>query len=84
MAFPHPVPYISEATQTGKVTIRFAEALKELSSDLEDLKTLLYEAEPRVWRPVFTVEIEPAEMQEPEEVAMDWVILEQSQHRIEL
>ena len=59
MAYPYPIPFISEATQTGKVIILFTRALKEISPKL-DLKTLEYEAQPNIWKPVFTVEIKPA------------------------
>ena len=50
-AHPYPVPYISELTQTGKVTISFTRALKLISPQI-DLKTLTYEKEPGVWEPV--------------------------------
>ena len=72
--YPAPIPYISEVTNTGKVIIVFTRALQEIPSDI-DLKSLKYEAEPGVWKPVFTAEIQPAEAQEPENVALDWSIV---------
>lgn len=43
-----------------------------------------YEQEPDVWLPAFTVEIQPALTQEPENVAMDWTIENYSASKIEL
>ena len=50
----NPIPYIAEAAQTGKVVIIFTRQLQVASPQI-DLKTLEYEFEPDVWKPVFTV-----------------------------
>ena len=59
-AYPASIPYISEVTNTGLVIIIFTRALQEISNEI-DLKNLKYEAEPGVWKPVLTVELQPAE-----------------------
>ena len=76
-AYPAPIPYISEVTNSGKVIIIFTRALQEIPSDI-DLKSLEYEVEPGVLKPAFKVEIVPAEAQEPENVAMEWSIVHYS------
>ena len=53
-------------------------------SPLVNLKLLEYEAEPGVWKPVFTVSILPASTQEIENVAMEWEIVNFSPSKIEL
>ena len=53
-------------------------------SPLVNLKLLEYEAEPGVWKPVFTVSIFPAFTQEPENVAMEWELVNYSPSEIEL
>ena len=82
-AYPDPVPFIAEVTQTGKVTIHFSEALDEFFTEV-DLKNMKFEAEPGEWCPVLTVEIEPAQMQDPQNVAMEWSVISQSSSEIEL
>ena len=49
-----------------------------------NLKTLDYEAEPGVWKNVFTVKVQPAFTQELDNVAMDWDILSTSPGKIEI
>ena len=91
-AYPNPIPYITEATQTGKVTILFTEALQEIFAKLDlrtekyklDLRTEKYEAEPDVWKQALSVEIEPSVSQDPERVAFDWAVLSQSTNKIEI
>lgn len=70
-------------TQTGEVIILFTRAIKDIPPEI-NLKTLEYEAEPDLWKPVLTVTVEPSLMQEPENVAMNWSIQNWSPSKIEL
>lgn len=54
-----PRPVFKTVTQTGLVELTFTRILSKISDDI-DLKTLKYEAEPGVLRPVLVIGVEPS------------------------
>ena len=71
------VPRISKFTSTGEVTIEFSKNMEELSEEI-DLKELEFKDELGQWKPVLSVTVNPAELQDPTKVGLDWEIIEYS------
>ena len=69
------IPLINKMTQTGEIEIKFTKQLTEISDEI-NLKTLQYEVEEGVWKPVLEVLIEPSVEQDAENCKMTWSIKE--------
>lgn len=76
-----PQPFIKKTTQTGVIEISFSKPLADISQKI-DLKSLKYEAEPGVLKPVLDVAIEPSDEQDAENVRMSWDVTELSQESL--
>ena len=61
-------------TQSSTIEVAFTKQMIKIPGNI-DLKTLEYQVEPGIWRPVLTLEILPAKTQNPDLVGMDYEIV---------
>ena len=77
------MPYIDKVEANGLVMIEFTRPILKID-DRIDLSTLEYEAEPDVWLPSLTIEIEPYKLHDPDDLKMTWSVVSVSQNSIDV